>query len=239
METLLKTIPFYQSINGSITPAVDSLVVADVVDFTDIIVTCTLPEYAGLEAIIPTSEIKVKRGKAVRNYIKKGQQIVAQVIRIDSQGRVDMSLKVVQPEEEEKTLDKYHKALKVLQIVATAANYNKDKTIELYSLTHDFAKDYISPYAYLEACLVGDATSPTLEILHAIQKRIPMPSYTVSKEIQLRYNDPNGVDALRKKLDEIVSTGLQVHIVSPPLYKVSATSNSVQKAQALLDSFSL
>jgi translation initiation factor 2 subunit 1 len=231
METLIKQIPFFPEQ----TPVKDALVVADVVEFTDILVTCTLPEFCGMEALIPTSEIKVKRGKAVRNYVKKGQQIVAQVIRIDEQGRVDLSLKVVQPEEEKATMDKYHKTLKVLQILGGAANYNKEKTLTLYSLTQTLAEPYTSPYNYFEACLVGEAVAPIPEIQHSIEKRIPMPSYTCEKEVVLRFSEANGVALITKQLNEWYENGLQVFIVSPPKYKLVATANSLAKAQALLD----
>jgi translation initiation factor 2 subunit 1 len=231
MDTIIKQIPFYTNPR----PSIDSLVVADVVDFNDVIVNCTLPEYCGLEAIIPTSEIKVKRGKAVRNYVKKGQQIVAQVIRIDEQGRVDMSLKMVKEDEQVQTMDTYHKTLKVLQICGAAANYKLERTIELYSLTQSLAEDYESPYKYFEACLVEEATAPTPEIQEAIQKRIQTPSYTCEKEIQLRFSEPNGVERITKQLNEWHAQGFQVFIVSPPKYKIVATANSLAKAQTLLD----
>lgn len=232
MDILIKQIPFYKVT----APAKDSLVVADVVDYTDVIVTCTLPEFCGMEALIPTSEIKVKRGKAVRNYVKKGQQIVAQVIRIDEQGRVDLSLKVVKEEEEKETMDRFHKTQKVLQILGAACSYKKEKTMELFSLTQTLAENYSSPYHYFEACLVGEATAPTPEVQEAIQKRIPMPSYTCEKEVSLRYSDANGVALITKQLNEWYEKGLQVYIVSPPKYKLVATANSLQKAQAVLDS---
>jgi translation initiation factor 2 subunit 1 len=232
METLLKTIPYYTSK----TPSMDSLVIADVYEFNDVIVNCTLPEFCGMEAILPTTEIKVKRGKAVRNYIKKGQQIVAQVIRIDELGRVDLSLKAVRADEEEAVLDKYHKTLKVLQAIATASNYNYDKTIELHSITHDQAREYESPYQYLEACLVGEDTAPSPEIQQAIQKRFVMPSYTCEKEVSLRFSEPNGVELITKQLNTWCEKDIQVFVLSPPKYKLVATANSKVKAQAILDS---
>jgi translation initiation factor 2 subunit 1 len=232
MDTLLKTIPYYTSK----TPSKDSLVIAYVYEFNDVIVNCTLPEYCGMEAIIPTTEIKVKRGKAVRNYVKKGQQIVAQVIRIDELGRVDLSLKAVRSDEEEGILDKYHKTLKVLQVIGAAANYGEEKAIELYSITQTLAKDYESPYAYFEACLVGEDIAPNKEIQQVIQKRFTMPSYTCEKEVSLRFSEPNGVELITKQLNNWCEKGVQVFVLSPPKYKLVVSANSKLKAQAILDS---
>ena len=229
----IKNIPFYTETS----PVLNSLVVADIYEYNDLIVNCRLPEYSNSEAIIPTTEIKIKRGKALRNYIKKGQQVVAQVIRVDEEGRLDLSMKAVREDETKDVLEKYHKTLKVLQILGTATHYKLEETQELLGLVYTMSENYKSPYEFFEACLIGEEIAPTPEILSAIQMRMPIPSYTCEKEISIRFSEADGVKLVMNKLDELCSKGLQVYVIAPPKYRIVATANSLKKAQALLQPY--
>lgn len=225
-QQIQKTIPFYLCQ----TPALDSYVIAHVLDFTDVVVNVVLPEYCDAPAIIPTSEIKVKRGRRVADYVKKGQEVVAQVIRVDEEGRLDLSMKVVTKEDEASTKERYAKAQKVHSIICSAANYSIPDALELYVQCREVQEDL---YELFEQILVGDKEAPSETLLQAIQKRINLPSYTCEKEIVIR--NINATDTANQ-LTKLVERGFKVYLTAPPKYKISITMPSRLKAEALLAS---
>lgn len=229
-------------------PPLESYVIAEVLDFTDTVVDVVLPEYGRKDAIIPTSEIKVKRGKRVGDYVKKGKDVVAQVIRVDEEGRLDLSLKVVTKEDEAKVRERYAKAQKVHSIVCTAASYNAEAVKDLYAA---LGTDFQALHALFEAILVREAegeaeavgeeeenathTLPSSALnealLKAIHMRMQIPSYTVEKEVVLLSKT---VEETEQKLNALVEKGCKVYVTAPPKYKITVTAPSIQKAEHLL-----
>ncbi len=224
IQALLKSIPFFVVDK----PPMDSYVIAHVVSFTDVVVEVTLPEYCDAPAIIPTSEIKVKRGRRVGDYVKKGKEVVAQVIRVDEEGRLDLSMKVVTKEDEESVKQRYAKAQKVHSIVCSAANYSAEAAKELYKQLRETSDNL---YELFEQMLVGDCESPSDALLQSIKQRMPMPSYTCEKEIVLRHLT---AAETAKKLDALVEQGFKVYVTAPPKYKITVSMPSKLKAEAKL-----
>lgn len=229
-----KTIPFYQRLSSAHSyqrPDIDMYVIAHVLNFTDVVVEVTLPEYCDAPAIIPTSEIKVKRGRRVADYVKKGQEVVAQVIRVDEEGRLDLSMKSVTKEDEAATKERYAKAQKVHSIICSAAGYKRDDAEALYKSFQDIE----CLYTHFEQILVGDASTENQALLKAIQQRMPIPSYTCEKEIVLRNLN---ADQTADQLTKLVEKGFKVYITAPPKYKISITMPSRLKAEAALTALS-
>lgn len=223
MEQLRK-IPFYPEQ----TPPMDSYVIAEVQSFTDVVVEVLLPEYGNLPAIIPTSEIKVKRGRRVGDYVKKGKEVVAQVIRVDEEGRLDLSMKVVTQDDDKGVRERYAKAQKVHSIVCTASNYKEEDVRALYNELHSKVENL---YAYFEGVLVGEAPCESEALVKAIHMRLVVPSYTVEKEISILSLTAEATEA---KLTALVEQGFKVYVTAPPKYKITATASSPQKAEQQL-----
>lgn len=222
-------------------PSLHDSIVVEVVDFNDVRVNCTMCEYADYPAMLPTTEIKIKRGKRVSDYVKKGKQIVAQIIRVEEVGgekQFDLSLKQITPEESNEVFDSFYKMQKVIQIVSTASKYKKQESIDLLKRIWEVVeeKEIEHPYLYLESILVGETDPLTPEVLDAVKLRMNMPSYTVEKEITLQFTQSDGVTRLEQKLTELASIpDVKVFVLAPPKYKLQATAVSKAKAQALLD----
>ena len=223
--------PFYREP----TPAMDTYVIAEVQSFTDVVVEVTLPEYGQHTAIIPTSEIKVKRGRRVGDYVKKGKEVVAQVIRVDEEGRLDLSMKVVQEVDTKTAFEKYFRAKKAHSILCQGCGYNADAIKAMYENLHQMIYDspYADIYAYFESCLVDESAPPNQEILKAIQQRMQIPSYTGEKEILIRNLT---ADDTMKQLNGLVEKGFKVFVTAPPKYKISFTAPSQEKLALALAS---
>ncbi len=107
------------------TPEVGALVVADVHLIRETAVYCKLPAYGDCEVMLPTTEINVRRGKRVGDYVRVGQQIVVYVLRDDG-NKYDVSMKQVREAEAAEAMEKYHRDAKVALLVRTATTDTKE-----------------------------------------------------------------------------------------------------------------
>jgi translation initiation factor 2 alpha subunit (eIF-2alpha) len=255
----LFTIPFFS--NERVFPEHGEILIAEVGSYTDEVVHCVLPMYGRIRAILPTRHMNIRRGKKVKDYVKVGDILVATVYEIHSIGKrtedehditeqeIDLSIKSIKEMDQALAKTIYHRAIKVHQIVCSAAQFNKAKVLEYYELlrnTKGVLVDTSEPkdiwadvendmYAYFQEILVGKREVPNREIYESIVKRMDMPSYTVEKDIRLNTIDPNGVKVITDRLNAYVSKeGTKVYIVAPPVYKVTATGRTKEEAEAIL-----
>ena len=87
-------------------PALSDIVVAHVKEIRDVAVYGSLPAYGDLEFMMPTSEINVRRGKRIADYVRVGENIVTQVISTTG-GKIDTSMKLVREEEAKEAMDRH------------------------------------------------------------------------------------------------------------------------------------
>lgn len=230
-------------------PVSDELVVAEVLSFTDELVNCSLLMYNKLPAILPTRHINIRRGRRVKDYVKVGQILVASVYSINmiekedglQVQQIDLSIKSIQEDEKTKTMEQYHRACKVHQIICAAANYKRTAVDYLYTELRSTVKpiqedqpDY-DLYAYLQDILVGDQPCENEPLCKAIQQRMEMPSHTVSKDYHFQTSDPNGVKLITERLNHIAAQpGIKVFVVASPHYRITATAASKRIAEQLL-----
>jgi translation initiation factor 2 alpha subunit (eIF-2alpha) len=244
-------------------PPVDTVVIADVKTIRDDAVYCSLPAYGDMEVMLPTSEINVKRHKRVTDYLRVGQQIAVNVMR-DEGKNMDVSLKQVRESEAKEAMDQFHRDARVNLVVRSATGQDPAATEALYRdvvwpLVSEAMDDerVVDAYEFLEELRAADEvvvegepseTSITRVVvalrlpippalMEAVRARIPMPSHTVEKEVMIRqgvYHD--GAARVADILDALASTeGIQVVVVAPPKYRVTATDRTKVLAAARLD----
>ena len=254
------TIPFFSK--ERVFPEHGEILVAEVASYTDEVVHCVLPMYGRIRAILPTRHMNIRRGKKVKDYVKVGEILVATVYEIHTVGKrteeqdeteqeIDLSIKSIKEMDQALAKTMYHRAIKVHQIVCSAAHFTKAKVVEYYELVRNSkgivvekkesdSKDLWADvendmYSYFQEILVGKREAPNKEIYESIMKRMEMPSYTVEKEIRLNTIDPNGVKVITDRLNAYVSReGTKVYIVAPPVYKVTATGRTKEEAEEIL-----
>lgn len=212
-------------------PSQDDIVVARVTSFTDVAVYCTLPAYSDIEAMIPTSEINIKRHKAVRDYVRVGQLLTAQVIRMDK--NIDLSLKQVREEESAATLVDYHKAMKVDLVVRSACAQNTDDIATMY---RDIIWKLDDAYAVFEQVKAGSASCLPANVVAAIMQKMPNATYTAEKDVTIRFGSfADGVQRLNAELGRLASLdGVQVIVAAPPTYRLVARDKTQAMADARL-----
>ena len=214
-------------------PEKDEIVMAEVATISDVAVYCRLPAYGDMEAMLPTSEINVRRHRKVADYVRIGQLVPVQVLRVDM-GRVDVSMKQVREHEATEATNKYHRDAKVNLIVRTAiplsSGDDKDALTTLY-------REHVWPledaYAtFEEVRAAGAAATFPPALVAAILAKMPEASYTKEQDVMLRFGTfHDGVRRLEAALSTIAEKeGIQVFVVAPPTYRVRATDKTPARA---------
>jgi translation initiation factor 2 alpha subunit (eIF-2alpha) len=230
------------------TPAVGETVVATVQQIKDVAVYATLPAYGDCEVMLPTSEINVRRGKRVSDYVRVGQDIAVAVIR-DEGDKFDVSMKQVREVERDAIMEKYHRDSKVALLVRTAAT---DPTVSVDALYRDVVwpliewleeeqEDEDGPHdvlAVFEAVRGGDAAPVAIPpALHAaIMQKLPAPTWREEAEFMMRFGTfHDGAARVAATLTRLSQMpGIEVHVVAPPKYRLVATATTKAEAAALL-----
>ena len=222
-------------------PAVDEVVAAEISRIDENAVYCTLPAYANMEAMLPSTEIGMKRGKRVADYVRVGQLMALAVIRVEG-ANVDVSLKQCREAEGKTALEKFHRDARVDLILRTAAAQDTGKTAALYSEVvwplQDAEKDV---YAEFEAARIAmEDSAPTHfteELLAAIKAKMPPVTYTADRDVLLRFGTfHDGVDRLRATLTALAAKeNIEIFVVAPPKYRVTAKDRTPARAAARLE----
>lgn len=223
-------------------PEENDLVVAAVREIGEAAVYCTLPAYEDREVMLPTSEINVKRGRRVADYVKVGALIPCMVLRIDG-SKIDVSLKKCREEEGKETLEAHHRAARVDLIVRTAANQNHDKTMALYRdvvwpLDLEGFRDTLAYFEEMRMRLEdGGATGLPLELDAAIRAKVALTPKTAEREIMLRFGQyHDGVARLQAELERLAALdGIEVFVVAAPKFRLVATDKTNARATARLE----
>jgi len=235
-------------------PPVGKIIIATIVRITDTAVYCELPAYRDATAMIPLSEIYIKRHKRVSDYVKEGQTVVAQVLRHDP---MDLSMKIVREAEREAALAAHGRDSKIHQIARVAAEGSATHLDELLrghvwprgclsdSSTRGFEKDSggddtyngEAVMAWMQAVRGGErAAGIPVSLLNAIMTGLPEPIVSITKEVVLRFGTfHDGVARLNAILGELAAIpGLSVVVSAPPKYQLVATGPSATAANAIL-----
>jgi translation initiation factor 2 subunit 1 len=223
-------------------PQKDDIVIAEVVDFNDVRVNLLLLEYGRVKAFLPTSEINVRRGKRVKDYVKQGQEIAVQVINVSKENdtgtiNIDVSLKVVKADETKEFFDKYHKALKVHKTIGAATQYKPEEAQKMYEmLWGKYETDILYPVFEEIRAGVRQTEDIPVTLVKAIEERMPATLFTQEAEMIITFpKEKNGAEKVVAKLDRLSQMeGVKVFVVAPPKYKIVVSSQTKAKAEELL-----
>jgi translation initiation factor 2 alpha subunit (eIF-2alpha) len=218
------------------TPAIGSLVVATVQRIADTAVYCTLPAYRNHEVMLPTSEINVRRGRRVCDYVRVGQQIVVAVVRDDGD-KLDVSLKQVREAERDAVLEAHARAAKIALIVRSACGQDDPgRVAAMYRDTIWPIGDTDTVYALFEEVKAGGPVVGGLpaELAVAIHNKMPAATYTTSADVTIRAAlYPDGSQRVSATLTRLASE-VEVFVVAPPKYRLTATDSTKARADARL-----
>ena len=232
-------------------PPVGKIIIATIVRITDTAVYCELPAYRDATAMIPLSEIYIKRHKRVSDYVKEGQAVAAQVLRHDP---MDLSMKIVREAEREAALAAHGRDAKIHQIARVAAEGSASHLEELlreHVWPRGFEKDSAARGCLSDSdAYDGEAVMTWMRtirggagpvgipvsLLNAIMAGLPEPIVTNTKDVMIRFGAfHDGICRLNGLLAELAAIpGLSVVVSAPPKYQLVATGPSAAAVEAIL-----
>lgn len=234
-------------------PPIGAIIIAEIFRVTDTAAYCSLPAYKDMEAMIPASEIHIKRHRRITDYVKEGQTVVAQVLRHDP---MDLSMKIVREAERDAAMSAYGRDGKIHLIARTAAAGSAER-LETILREEIWPRGFLSesitdddddpPYdgeqvmAWMRAIRGGEpsaADGVSAPLVAAIMSHLPEPIVTQTKEVTLRFGAfHDGATRLNLLLTELTAIpGLSVIVTAPPKYQLVATASNEAATTTILAS---
>lgn len=198
-------------------------------------------EYNDQEALILAASITRKRIKNVKHLLKLGHQDCMQVIQVDAeQGFVDLSKRVLSPDDAVAKRKEFDKA-KIVHLIFRLTAYNlKCKLIKLYE---DFGWDLYDKFDHAYDALKLCLTEPELvfskvniteeqktELLKNVTKKMAPQPMKLRTCFSLKCFTEEGVEAIKESMIEAKKKTsdekftLSFKIIAPPEYQIEVTT---------------
>ncbi len=201
-----------------------------------------LVEYENVEAFLHVSQISDSWVKSINDYVSKDSEIPCRVIRINDKG-IEVSMKQVSKESATAKLNELRAERKAVNIVqAVAKKIGKSEAVLEKELVSPVMREYASINAFIELLKqegdkilkeVGVPEYWKQPILDYASKNVK--TVQIKTEIELYTLEPNGIELVRKDLENLEKNGIEIRYISAPKYLLSITSKNYKDAQKSLD----
>lgn len=185
-----------------------------ILQVSDLGATCALLEYNSIEGFIASSDYSRKRIRSVKKLIRVGKQEVLQVLRVDEEkGYVDLSKKLLTPEDIVVCSERFEKSKTVNGILRRLAEVQSIKLIDLYEKfgwdMYETEEDAaVHAYDVLQEALIDPKVLDNFDIpkemyeemLTIVKHRMMRNPVKVEAEINLTCFGEAGVNAIREAL---------------------------------------
>jgi len=183
------------------------------------------------EGSIIMSEIAPGRIRNIRDYVVPKKRIVCKILRISSNGNIDLSLRRVTPKDKKEVMEQNQQEKSYTSILKSVLGDKAEEIIKKIS-----EKDKI--FSFLEEAkiksqelekLVGKKDSEKiLDILNTQKKKKKI----VKKEISLTTIKPNGIILIKKLLE--IFKNINVRYISAGRYSLETESEDIKTADKKL-----
>lgn len=204
------------------------------------LVLCTVDRIAGtavfvkilvgnreVEGSIVTSEIAPGRIRNLRDYVVPKKRIVCKVLRVSSQGNIELSLRRVSQKEKKDMVEKDKQEKSYISILKNAIGDKVDKTInkikEKESIYDFFRQAKENPKILDEFMDKKDAEKITEILKNQKQKKTE-----IKKEIFLSTTLPDGIELIKNILGNIKD--IEIKYLSAGKYSLRTTSSNPKQA---------
>ena len=183
------------------------------------------------EGSIIMSEIAPGRIRNIRDYVVPKKRIVCKILRISSNGNIDLSLRRVTPKDKKEVMEQNQQEKSYTSILKSVLGDKAEEIIKKIS-----EKDKI--FSFLEEAkiksqelekLVGKKDSEKILDILNIQKK---KKKIVKKEISLTTIKPNGIILIKKILENF--KGINVKYISAGRYSLETESEDIKTADKKL-----
>ena len=180
-----------------------------------------------VEGSIVMSEIAPGRIRNLRDYVVPKKKIVCKVLRISTQGNIELSLRRVTQKEKKEVIEQDKQEKSYVSILKSVLGNKTEEAIteiskqgKLYSFFED-AK--INPET-LEKIIGKENSQKVLDILKTQKKK----KTVLKKEINMTTIKPNGVSLIKKILE--MFKGINIKYISAGRYRLELESEDIKSA---------
>ncbi len=225
-------------------PEVGELVIGTVKTVKPYGAFVTLDEYENKEGFIHIGEIATGWIKYIRDYVREGQKVVCKVLRVDpDRGHIDLSLKRVNEHQRREKIQEWKnekKAQKLFEIVAQRLGKSVEECYEEFG--YELMERYGGLYpAFEDAAINEDALEDegfkgewVKVFTQVAQENIVPPYVKISGYLELTTSAPDGIEKIKKVLQEIEDEDIVVTYVGAPRYRVMVKAEDYKTAEEML-----
>jgi len=241
-------------------PEVDELVMVNVRSIAEMGAYVSLLEYNNIEGMILLSELSRRRIRSINKLIRVGKNEVVMVLRVDKErGYIDLSKRLVSPEDIRKVEERYNKAKTVSTVLRQVSketqismqelsekisfplyhkvkleNPNEDEKKVEYMHCYDIFKMGITDRSVFDGLDISDEVKDIL--LKHIKRRLTPQPIKIRADIEVTCFTYDGIEAIRKALYAAQEVGdeenpIKVKLIAPPMYVV--TTNTLDKQKGI------
>ena len=185
-----------------------------------------------IEGSIVMSEIAPGRIRNLRDYVVPKKKIVCKVLRVSSQGNIELSLRRVSQKEKKEVIEQDKQEKSYISILKSILGDKTEEAIaeilkqgKLYSFLEDAKKNS----EVLEKIVGKENSKKILDILNIQKKK----KATIKKEIRLTTIKPNGVSLIKKILETF--KGINIKYISAGRYSLELESEDIKIADKKLN----
>src|SRR3989304_5335922 len=184
-----------------------------------------------IEGSIVMSEIAPGRIRNIRDYVVPKKKIACKVLRIATNGHIDLSLRRVSKKESEEVKKKAENEQSYAKILRGIMKEEADRAIEKIrenGSLYDFLENAKENSKELENIIGKENANKILDILKAQKKKKSI----VKKEINLSSTNPDGVNDIKQVFNGIKNA--KIKYISGGRYTLETESDDVKIADSEL-----
>ena len=224
------------------------LVVCSVTSVKNFGAFVTLDEYDDKEGFIHVRDIASGWVKYIRDFIREGQKVVCKVLGVDSsKGHIDLSLKSVNDHQRREKIQQWKnekKAEKLIEIVAERLSISVDDAYDEFGI--ELAETYETLYGAFEAVAANpdelreDFEGSWVEtFIDVAGENVTIPYVSIDGILEMRSMAPNGIDDIKKALNEAMKAAgddaeVSITSVGSPKYRVVITADDYKTAEDVM-----
>ncbi|HIP84168.1 MAG TPA: translation initiation factor IF-2 subunit alpha [Methanothermococcus okinawensis] len=232
-------------------PEEGELVIGTVVDVKPYGAFVQLLEYPNREGMIHISEVSSGWVKNIRDHVKRGQRVVAKVMRVDKKkGHIDLSLKRVTEQQKKAKIQewkRFQRAEKLLQFAGEKLGKSLEEAWEEvgYKLEEEFGELYhaleciaIEGKEILEEL---DIPREWRDVLYQVAvENIELPTVKVDGILTITTTESRGIDVIKKVLKKALEANpyedvlVDIRYIGAPKYRIEVEAPDYKSGEEVL-----
>ncbi len=223
-------------------PDIGEYVIATIREINPSSAIATLDEYNDKKAMIHISEISSSWVKDIRKFVKENQKVVAEVIKLDNRGYVELSIKRVKPTKSREKIKEFRnekKAHNFLKMIAKEFNMSLDDVYK--KVGFPLQREFGTMYAGFEVALeegIDALTSIGIDkkiaekiYSYALEYIKPKELY-IKGDITLIVYENNGIEIIKHAL--VFDDRVNITYIAAPKYRLEIRGEDYKEMEKKL-----